>query len=425
MCKTGVLLVLAAMCAVLPAAAGGGTLDDERVYSSDHYVLSVRLPQGWDLDEGAVLGPDVERLVAARRGEALFSLTVLDLFPRFHAQDRRKWSTRRSMDRALAGHEQEAVNDLAAEMRASGLEPKWDTTTLAGWPAGRLRAIRSTPGGAEERQEVYVVLHNGALFVVLLWMPSEQPGDSETVTAALDSLQIVRQYADTPPTAAHKAMPFAVGALLVALVCLAPWTAFLLAGRHRARRQRASATVPGAPAPVAPLVLIGGASPDLATAGQRLLTFFLDQVVLTPLTLALNWLFGITVAVAAELAGVDAPGERVLNLAAALVGLAALVTYYGCAEGLWGRTVGKLVAGTRAVRADGSPVGFAVACKRSLCRLIPLDSLSFLGRGGPVGWHDRFAGTLVISVRRRKKPAPAEPSGRDATGNSPATSSGT
>ena len=72
--------------------------------------------------------------------------------------------------------------------------------------------------------------------------------------------------------------------------------------------------------------------------------------------------------------------------------------YYIFQEGLYGRTLGKSIAGTKVVNDDGAEISMGQAFHRTLCRLIPFDVLSFLG-GSPSGWHDRIQNTYVISMR--------------------------
>ncbi|OAV44814.1 RDD family protein [Lewinella sp. 4G2] len=73
--------------------------------------------------------------------------------------------------------------------------------------------------------------------------------------------------------------------------------------------------------------------------------------------------------------------------------------YYVISESLLsGRSLGKLITKTRAVRLDGSKISFTQVLKRSLCRLIPLELLSYFGDERPIGLHDRYSQTLVIEV---------------------------
>ncbi len=78
-----------------------------------------------------------------------------------------------------------------------------------------------------------------------------------------------------------------------------------------------------------------------------------------------------------------------------------LVLYFGFYfffEGIWQRTPGKWVTGTKVVREDGGVPTFGQIVGRTFARCIPFDMFSFLGTN-VAGWHDRFSGTLVVSSK--------------------------
>lgn len=80
-----------------------------------------------------------------------------------------------------------------------------------------------------------------------------------------------------------------------------------------------------------------------------------------------------------------------------LVAYAGFVLVYAIFEGATkGRTLGKLITGTKAVREDGTPITWSDAFLRSLCRIVPFEPFS--GFGTP--WHDRWTNTMVIKVRK-------------------------
>ena len=74
------------------------------------------------------------------------------------------------------------------------------------------------------------------------------------------------------------------------------------------------------------------------------------------------------------------------------------VLYHFLNELCGGRGISKLITGTRAEMEDGSPLKIRSALTRSLCRIIPFEPFSFLGRGTG-GWHDSLTGTRVVNVR--------------------------
>lgn len=140
----------------------------------------------------------------------------------------------------------------------------------------------------------------------------------------------------------------------------------------------------------------------LATIGRRAVGAIIDQfIVLAPVAIgAVAWGFrpGDTVTDSTLL---------VLNISAAGVAL----VYETLLIGLFGRTIGKLVTGTRVVRReDGGRVGWFAAAQRALVPVaagaVPkagivlgavVYGVAFLG---PLrqGIHDRAAGTLVVRL---------------------------
>jgi uncharacterized RDD family membrane protein YckC len=77
------------------------------------------------------------------------------------------------------------------------------------------------------------------------------------------------------------------------------------------------------------------------------------------------------------------------------IGIVILLLYYTLCEKVFnGKTVGKWVSGTRAIREDGNELTIQDAFSRSLCRLIPFEGFSiWLGYGL---WHDVWTRTKVV-----------------------------
>jgi uncharacterized RDD family membrane protein YckC len=127
----------------------------------------------------------------------------------------------------------------------------------------------------------------------------------------------------------------------------------------------------------------------LASTGQRLGNFLLDQLFYQLIAIVIGLVVG-----AAGLA-------RLLEGAGAyLFSFTLLFAYYAVPEAMSGRTLGKLITGTKAVTQEGLPLSPGQAIGRTLCRFIPFEPFSFLGGAGkPTGWHDRIPKTKVISLR--------------------------
>lgn len=63
-------------------------------------------------------------------------------------------------------------------------------------------------------------------------------------------------------------------------------------------------------------------------------------------------------------------------------------------ENVFAKTPGKIARKTTLVNYDGTRPNTSAVFVRSLCRLIPFDSISFLGSCR--GWHDTISKTYVV-----------------------------
>ena len=73
------------------------------------------------------------------------------------------------------------------------------------------------------------------------------------------------------------------------------------------------------------------------------------------------------------------------------------LVYFTVLEGFTGRTLGKLLSGTKTMTSsDYSRPSFINSFYRSLARLVPFDVFSFFA-SRPIGWHDSFTNTIVTS----------------------------
>lgn len=71
--------------------------------------------------------------------------------------------------------------------------------------------------------------------------------------------------------------------------------------------------------------------------------------------------------------------------------------YYFVMEVICGRSVGKFATGTIVVDENGLKPDAKVILKRTLCRCIPFDALTFFG--GSRGWHDSISNTYVVNKK--------------------------
>ncbi|MCC7521544.1 MAG: RDD family protein [Flavobacteriaceae bacterium] len=63
-----------------------------------------------------------------------------------------------------------------------------------------------------------------------------------------------------------------------------------------------------------------------------------------------------------------------------------------------GKTIGKLITGTRVVYANGDSINLRTAILRSLSRLVPFEAFSLLGTP-PRGWYDDWTDTYVVNEK--------------------------
>jgi uncharacterized RDD family membrane protein YckC len=129
----------------------------------------------------------------------------------------------------------------------------------------------------------------------------------------------------------------------------------------------------------------------LARRDQRAAGLIIDLLVSYPLMLVLIAL--------PQLLGIMAMLELNIRLEgiSQLVGwLIFLFAYYLVCEGIWQRTIGKLITGTHVVDTTGNRPSPVKIVMRTLIRYIPLEFVSYLDSQRPAGWHDRWSDTRVV-----------------------------
>lgn len=140
-----------------------------------------------------------------------------------------------------------------------------------------------------------------------------------------------------------------------------------------------------------------------ASTGQRFLNYIIDALVMQ---YGLSYLTGMIVARIVYAISPQTAYDLFIvrqdsfDLIAAfyLVGLLNYLLYYTiCEKAFKGKTLGKLITGTKAVREDGEELRFTDALLRSLSRMVPFEPFSiWIGEGL---WHDRWTRTMVIKTR--------------------------
>jgi uncharacterized RDD family membrane protein YckC len=131
--------------------------------------------------------------------------------------------------------------------------------------------------------------------------------------------------------------------------------------------------------------------PVLAGTGKRFLNLLLDIIIYY----VLLFCFGAFLA----LTGRSEFAANDNNTAALYLSVFAIyVGYFFLCELIFkGRTIGKLLTGTKVVNEDGSDPTAKTYFLRSLCRIVPFEPFSAFGVRP---WHDRWTGTYVIDVKK-------------------------
>lgn len=124
----------------------------------------------------------------------------------------------------------------------------------------------------------------------------------------------------------------------------------------------------------------------LANRGRRFATFLLDYV----------GIFACSAVVGAVYALLFRAADLDNGVFSRLIGFAVLFGYYVFFEGIWGRTPGKWLTGTRVESELGGPPTFKQVLLRTVVRFVPFEAVSFLTRGH--GWHDRWSKTRVVRL---------------------------
>lgn len=136
-------------------------------------------------------------------------------------------------------------------------------------------------------------------------------------------------------------------------------------------------------------------TPDMfASQGQRFLNYLIDW----GLQYGVGVAIGLGIALIAEIFGNNTLLEFLASMGGIeeyLIGAVITLVYYALCETLLSRTIAKYITKTMVVMGDGSKPNAMSILKRTFCRIIPFDALSFLGNTGR-GWHDSISDTYVV-----------------------------
>lgn len=143
-------------------------------------------------------------------------------------------------------------------------------------------------------------------------------------------------------------------------------------------------------------VLSNGILLQQASRGKRVANYLIDMAIFYILCICV----GIIIAILNPGVIDSMDDSSGTNLLERLVGLILYGIYMGLVEGVFkGRSLGKVITGTRVVNEDGTAITFGTAFKRGLCRIVPFHPFSALGTPC-YPWHDEWTHTYVIDVKQ-------------------------
>ena len=136
-----------------------------------------------------------------------------------------------------------------------------------------------------------------------------------------------------------------------------------------------------------------------ASRGKRLLNYLIDVIIFYIVMIAIGMLINI---MAPELFYEIESGPA-FNIIDQIVSLLIYALLLGAEEALFkGKTIGKLITGTKAVIEDGSPISARTAFLRGLCRAVPFCVFSALDTPSHP-WQDRWTRTYVIDEKQSEQ----------------------
>lgn len=129
---------------------------------------------------------------------------------------------------------------------------------------------------------------------------------------------------------------------------------------------------------------------EIASAARRFLTYVVDLIVIWIGTFTLQIAYGFAFGIHA-LETLNGPKWWGICLAFYFF-------YYVTFEVVSGKTIGKVLTGTRVVTTNGLALSLPTAMVRTLCRFLPFEPVSF--SLGETWWHDSLSRTQVVRSGR-------------------------
>ena len=134
-----------------------------------------------------------------------------------------------------------------------------------------------------------------------------------------------------------------------------------------------------------------------ASTGQRFANYLIDVILFYGLFFVLGMVLVVISPSTLENIDTESTGFSLLDR---LISLIFYALYMGLVEGVFkGKSLGKLITGTKAVNMDGSKISFATAFARGCSRAVPFCVFSAFGTPC-YPWQDKWTNTLVIDEKK-------------------------
>ena len=133
-----------------------------------------------------------------------------------------------------------------------------------------------------------------------------------------------------------------------------------------------------------------------AEAGKRLLNYIVDVIIFYILAV----IVGVIIAIASPSTITEMSVGTGSSFISNILSLLFYGLYMSLVEAIFkGKSLGKLITGTRAVNLDGSRISAGTAFARGFSRAVPFCVFSALG--SPCNpWQDKWTDTMVIDERK-------------------------
>jgi uncharacterized RDD family membrane protein YckC len=139
-----------------------------------------------------------------------------------------------------------------------------------------------------------------------------------------------------------------------------------------------------------------------ASGGKRFANYIIDLIVFYALLFGSGVIIGLLNPAAFD--SIPEDDNFGYNLLDRLLGLILYGLYMFIVEALFkGKSLGKIITGTRAVNEDGSNISAKTALLRGLSRAVPFNAFSALGTPS-YPWHDKWSNSYVIDEKESNRP---------------------